>query len=66
MQIQLDNRIVELLTRLAEKQERDVNKLVKEAVTQYLLNQQAESRFDADTKRIMEEHTWLLEQLAKS
>jgi predicted transcriptional regulator len=66
MQVQLDGQLVRLLQRLAEQQERGVDELVKEAVEQYLIRQQEAAEFDADIRRIMDEHAWLLKKLAKS
>ena len=65
MEIHVDGRLVSLLEEIAALQHREMADILQEAVEQYLSRQRAKE-FDADVRRIIEEHRWLLDELAKS
>jgi predicted transcriptional regulator len=63
--IELEERIARVLERIAEQQQRDLRDIVHEAVEQYITRQAQAEDFDTAIKRIMGEHAWLLDELAK-
>ncbi len=65
MDIQIDERIVRRLEEAAQEQQRDVNAIVQEAIELYFARQAEEKQLRADVRRVMQEHEWLLNELAK-
>jgi predicted transcriptional regulator len=65
MEVQLDRQLVRLLEEVAKLQHRDIADVLQEAVEQYLTQQKSQN-FDADVRRILEEHPWWLDELANS
>ena len=61
MQVQLDEKLAKLLETIADAQNRALDDVLEEALQDYLKRH----NFDADIQRILEEHRWLLDQLAR-
>jgi predicted transcriptional regulator len=65
MQIQLEDKLVHQLEEIAQRKQRDVNELVAEVVEQYVSYETDRERFRAKIRKHMQEHAWLLNELAK-
>ncbi len=65
MQIEFEERLIKQLQAISERQHRDLNEVAQEAVKRYIDQQSENERFDALIDRIMQEHTELINALAK-
>ena len=65
MELQLSHDMMQLLEAVAVEQSRDVEAIIQDALVQYLEAQRQSAAFDADIRRIIDEHRWLLDELAK-
>jgi hypothetical protein len=50
---------------VAERQHREVADRIQAALESYLASQERMAKFEADVDRILAEHRWLLDELAK-
>jgi predicted transcriptional regulator len=65
VQVQIDERLYKQLEALAEKQGTEVEQLVNDAVEDYVEREERALRIDQISDRLLEEHAWLFNELAK-
>lgn len=65
MQIELEQEIFDHLEAIAHSQGRPAAELAEEIIRQYIAYQQNRDAFRAKVRGYMQEHAWLLDELAK-
>jgi metal-responsive CopG/Arc/MetJ family transcriptional regulator len=65
MDIQINADLLKSLEEVAERQHREVADIIQAALESYLASQERMAKFEADVDRILAEHRWLLDELAK-
>ena len=65
MDIQLSADTLKALEKVAEQQRRSVSEVVQEAIESYVASQVRDAQLELDIERIMREHRWLLDELAR-
>lgn len=65
MDIQLNEELAQKLETFAREQQRPVDEIVAEAVARFLAQEVDDEALRADIRRIMNEHRWLLDELAR-
>jgi predicted transcriptional regulator len=65
MQVQIDERLYKQLETLAQKQGTKIDQLVHDAVEDYVEREARALKIDQIADRLLEEHAWLFNELAK-
>lgn len=65
MVVEFNEQLMHQLEGIAAKKQRDVNELVEEVLEQFVNYETDREAFRAKVRRHMQEHAWLLNELAK-
>ena len=65
MDIQISADLLKALEQVVEQQHSSLEEVIKTAIENYVATHEKNAKFEADVDRIMAEHRWLLDELAK-
>jgi hypothetical protein len=63
--IQIEERTLELLKEVAQRRQISLEEVVRESIEEYVAREARAHKLDQIVDRLMVEHAWLLDELAK-
>lgn len=63
--IQIEERTLELLKEVAERRQISIEEIVRESIEEYVTREARVLKLDQIADRLLEEHAWLFNELAK-